>query len=102
LKRAPELGVDLFSVRGKGYRLAAPIEFIDPAEVARSLGDALPRVRLEVVDEIDSTSTRLVERGAAGAPSGTCLAAEWQSAGRGRRGRSWVASVGGSLTFSML
>ena len=102
LKRAPELGIDLFSVRGKGYRLALPIEFIDAAEVARALGDAAPRVRLEVVDEIDSTSTRLVEQGAAGAPSGTCLVAEWQSAGRGRRGRSWVASVGGSLTFSML
>jgi BirA family biotin operon repressor/biotin-[acetyl-CoA-carboxylase] ligase len=102
LKRAPELGVDLFSVRGKGYRLATPLEFIDPEEVARALGAEASRVRLEVVDEIASTSTRLVERGAEGAPSGTCLAAEWQSAGRGRRGRSWVSSLGGSLTFSML
>src|SRR6185295_20120791 len=51
---------------------------------------------------VDSTSSRLLERAAGGAASGTCLAAEWQSAGRGRRGRSWVGSVGGSLTFSML
>ena len=102
LKAAPELGVDLFSVRGRGYRLAAPIDFLDAAEVARSLAGLAPGLRLEVCDEVDSTSTRLVERAAAGAPSGTCLAAEWQSAGRGRRGRSWVASVGGSLTFSML
>src|SRR6185503_19126224 len=39
---------------------------------------------------------------ASGAPSGTCLAAEWQSAGRGRRGRTWVSSLGGSLTLSLL
>jgi BirA family biotin operon repressor/biotin-[acetyl-CoA-carboxylase] ligase len=102
LRRAPELGVDLFSVRGKGYRLATPIEFLDPDGISRALGAAASRVRVEIVDEIESTRTRLVERGAEGAPSGTCLAAEWQSAGRGRRGRSWVSSLGGSLTFSML
>jgi len=27
LKRAPDLGVELFSIPGKGYKLAEPIEF---------------------------------------------------------------------------
>jgi BirA family biotin operon repressor/biotin-[acetyl-CoA-carboxylase] ligase len=102
LKRAGDLGVDLFSVRGKGYRLALPIEFIDVQRVRSRLDPAAARVALEVVDEIDSTSTHLMQRAAQGTPSGTCLVAEWQSAGRGRRGRSWVASLGGSLTFSLL
>jgi BirA family biotin operon repressor/biotin-[acetyl-CoA-carboxylase] ligase len=100
LRCVPQLGVDIFSVRGKGYRLAQPIEFLDAAAVNAEL--AATRIRLEVVDEIESTSTRLLELAAAGAPSGTCLAAEWQSAGRGRRGRTWLASLGGSLTFSLL
>ena len=100
LKRVPDLGVEIFSVRGKGYRLAEPIEFLVAAEIARHLQGT--GIRLEVVDEIDSTSTRLLEMAANGAPSGTCLAAEWQSAGRGRRGRPWVSSLGGSLTFSLL
>ncbi|MDQ3027112.1 MAG: biotin--[acetyl-CoA-carboxylase] ligase [Pseudomonadota bacterium] len=100
LKRVPDLGVEIFSVRGKGYRLAEPLEFLDAPAISRRLAGT--GVRLEVVDEIDSTSTRLLEMAAAGAPSGTCLAAEWQSAGRGRRGRSWVSSLGGSLTFSLL
>jgi len=100
LKRAPDLGLDLFSVPGRGYRLAAPIEFLDAELLARELRST--RVRLEVIDEVDSTSTQVLARAAAGAPSGTCLAAEWQSAGRGRRGRSWVCALGGSLTFSLL
>ena len=29
------------------------------------------------------------------------LAAEWQTAGRGRRGKAWTAVAGGSLTFSL-
>lgn len=101
-KCAPELGVELFSVPGKGYRLAAPIEFLDGAAIAKRLADLGARISLEIVDEIDSTSTRLLELAATGAPSGTCIAAEWQNSGRGRRGRSWVSSVGGSLTFSLL
>ena len=100
LKRAPELGIEIFSVPGRGYRLAEPIEFLDQAEVARVLGES--GLRLEVVDEVDSTSTRLMALAAGGVPSGTCLAAEWQSAGRGRRGRSWVSALGGSITFSLL
>lgn len=100
LKRVPELGVEIFSVRGKGYRLAEPIEFLDSSLVREGLAGS--RIQFQVVDEIESTSTRLLELAATGAPSGTCLAAEWQSAGRGRRGRSWVSSLGGSLTFSLL
>ena len=100
LKCVPDLGVEIFSVRGRGYRLAEPIEFLDEAAIRKRI--ASTGVVLEVVDEIDSTSTRLLEMAAAGASSGTCLAAEWQSAGRGRRGRSWVSALGGSLTFSLL
>lgn len=101
LKQAADVGVPVFSVRGRGYRLAQPIEFLDAAAVAASLGPT-SCVSLQVLDEVDSTSTRLTELAAVGAPTGTCIAAEWQSAGRGRRGRTWVSSLGGSLTFSLL
>ncbi len=102
LKAAGGLGVELQSVRGRGYRLAQPIEFLDPQAVGARLAAAGSRVRIEVVEQVDSTSTRLLELAAAGAPPGTCVAAEWQSAGRGRRGRAWVSGLGASLTFSLL
>ena len=102
LKCVPDLGVEIFSVPGRGYRLAQPLEFIDAAALQSRLALARSRIRVEVVDEIDSTNSQLMARAMAGAAAGTCLAAEWQSAGRGRRGRSWISSLGGSLTFSLL
>src|SRR5258706_16154730 len=102
LKKAPERGVELFSVPGKGHRPAAPIGFLDHAAISQRLQAEDPRIRLEIVDEIDSTSTRLLELAAQGAPLGTCLAAEWQNSRRGRRGRSWISALSGSLTFSLL
>ncbi len=39
----------------------------------------------------DSTNTRARELAAAGAPSGTVVTANEQSAGRGRQGRTWTA-----------
>lgn len=102
LKHAGDLGVALFSVPGRGYKLAEPIEFLDAASVRSLMGPAASRVSLEIVDEVDSTSSRLLALAASGAPAGTCLAAEWQSAGRGRRGRAWVGGLGGSLMFSLL
>ncbi|HYU69330.1 MAG TPA: biotin--[acetyl-CoA-carboxylase] ligase [Burkholderiales bacterium] len=55
-----------------------------------------------MLDECPSTNSVLAQRAAAGAPHGTVLVCEHQSAGRGRRGHSWVCAVGGSLAFSVL
>lgn len=102
LKGAAQLGIEVFSVPGKGYRLAEPIEFLDAHAIVVGLGPVASRVRLTLLDEVDSTSTRLASLAQAGAPSGTSVAAEWQRAGRGRRGRAWQAGPGASLTFSLL
>ena len=102
LKGAGEMGLEVFSVPGKGYRLAAPIEFLDAHAIVAALGPAAARVRLTLLDEVDSTSTRLASLAQAGAPSATCVAAEWQRSGRGRRGRHWQSGVGSSITFSIL
>lgn len=102
LKGARGMGIEVFSVPGKGYRLAEPVEFLDAHEIVSRLGPAAARIRLALLDEVDSTSTRLASLAQAGAPSGTCVAAEWQRAGRGRRGRQWQAGLGASLTFSLL
>jgi BirA family transcriptional regulator, biotin operon repressor / biotin---[acetyl-CoA-carboxylase] ligase len=54
---------------------------------------------VEVVRTTGSTSADLLARGG---PEGQVLAAEEQTAGRGRMGRTWVSQPGASLTFSVL
>jgi BirA family transcriptional regulator, biotin operon repressor / biotin---[acetyl-CoA-carboxylase] ligase len=72
------------------------------AAVADALGDLACRFDLELLDECDSTNARLLTLAGSGAPSGSVLAARTQTAGRGRRGRSWFSAPGDSLTFSLL
>ena len=57
---------------------------------------------LDVVASTGSTNADLLAAAAAGAAEGRVLAAEEQTAGRGRLGRSWASVPGGSLTFSVL
>lgn len=52
---------------------------------------------VETSDSIESTNRALL----AEPTRGRVLAAEWQSGGRGRMGRTWQGGVGGSLLFSL-
>lgn len=72
------------------------------AAIAARLGAAARRFDIDVLPRCDSTNAVLLGRAEAGAPSGTVIIAEEQTAGRGRRGRNWFASPGDSLTFSLL
>jgi BirA family biotin operon repressor/biotin-[acetyl-CoA-carboxylase] ligase len=51
---------------------------------------------------IDSTNARARELATAGAPHGTLVTADEQTAGRGRQGRSWVAAPGDALLMSVV
>ncbi len=57
---------------------------------------------LDIVDRTGSTNADLLARASQGAPEGLVLAAEEQSAGRGRMGRAWVSPPRAALTFSLL
>ena len=102
IRRIEALGLRVVKVRGRGYRLAEGLDLFELDGLAARLKKVSPELRVEVLDECPSTNTVLAQRAAAGAPHGTVLACEHQSAGRGRRGHSWVSVVGGSLAFSML
>ncbi len=75
---------------------------IDPVRLQALLGDARGRFDVDALAECASTSTLLLERCAQGAPAGSVVVADRQTAGRGSRGRSWLASPESSLTFSLL
>ena len=102
LRELESLGLGLVRVRGRGYRLAEPYDCLDAAAVRAQLGAQAHLFRLELLDACASTNTLLLERARGGAPLGSVIACELQSAGRGRRGNSWQSGLGGSLTFSLL
>lgn len=96
------MGATVYRVRGRGYRFPRALSLLDRAAIERELGSVAARLSVEVHAVAASTNALLLERAAAGAPGGTVIAVEWQSAGRGRRGRVWHAGIGGGLVFSML
>jgi BirA family biotin operon repressor/biotin-[acetyl-CoA-carboxylase] ligase len=59
-------------------------------------------VRVLRFGEVDSTQRVAREQAEAGAPHGTVVVAEAQTAGRGRLGRTWVAAPGESLLLTVV
>lgn len=89
-----DYGVAIYSVKGRGYKLANPISLIDSAQLIQSIDN-----RCFYFDEIPSTNGFMLSH-TGELKSGDLCVAEYQSAGRGRRGRSWVSPYGHHLYFS--
>ncbi|KTJ62428.1 biotin--[acetyl-CoA-carboxylase] synthetase [Klebsiella aerogenes] len=89
-------GVDVFTVPGKGYSLPEPIELLDEQKIAGQIEQG----RITVLPVIDSTNQYLLDR-LDELKSGDACVAEYQQAGRGRRGRKWFSPFGANLYLSM-
>jgi BirA family biotin operon repressor/biotin-[acetyl-CoA-carboxylase] ligase len=103
LKQLADWHVEVEARPGAGYRLPAPLDLLDASQIRATLPQhAADRLRLlEVHEALDSTSDRLLASGEP--PPGrfdACLA-EFQTAGRGRRGRPWMAPFGSGLCLSL-
>jgi BirA family biotin operon repressor/biotin-[acetyl-CoA-carboxylase] ligase len=102
LKDAEAMGIQLFSVRGRGYRLPEPIQLLEHDSVLAAIGEQRSWFNLELHDHLESTNSYLMKQASSGYAHATCVAASLQTKGRGRRGRAWQAGLGASLTFSVL
>ncbi|CFR26081.1 bifunctional biotin--[acetyl-CoA-carboxylase] ligase/biotin operon repressor BirA [Yersinia kristensenii] len=91
-----EWGLDVFTVPGKGYSLPAPIQLLDEQAIL----SYLPAGQVAVLPVVDSTNQYLLDR-ISELKSGDACVAEYQQAGRGRRGRQWVSPFGANLYLSM-
>jgi BirA family transcriptional regulator, biotin operon repressor / biotin---[acetyl-CoA-carboxylase] ligase len=89
-------GVDVFTVPGKGYSLPEPIQLLDEEVICGQLNQG----KVTVLPVIDSTNQYLLDR-IPELHSGDCCVAEYQQAGRGRRGRKWFSPFGANLYLSM-
>jgi len=89
-----ELGLAVHTVRGRGYRLESPLCLLDEAR----LQSPWP---CSVLASIDSTNAEVLRRLAGGHCPPFLVVAERQTAGRGRRGRSWASPFGENLYYSL-
>ncbi len=99
-----QFGLEINAVSGKGYRLQRPISLLDEMLIQGAMGDRAVSClhSLQIFDQLDSTNDYLNQR-----PShddygkvAVCLA-EYQTAGRGRRGRQWVSPFGSNIYLSL-
>ena len=78
------------------------MSLIDPAHLQTLLGPVTGRFDVDSLVLCGSTNSELLRRAESGAPSGSVLVADRQTAGRGRRGRQWFATPDSALMFSLL
>lgn len=100
------LGIHLTKLRGKGYCWDRPILWLNSDVVLRNLTSNinLRFFDLIILDSIDSTNDFLLKNLMIQQEKNThifVVAAELQTAGRGRLGRTWYSGLGDSLTFSL-
>lgn len=95
-------GYQIKGVPHLGYLLQNVPDLLLPAEIARGLHTQIIGREIQHFPEIDSTNTRARALAKTGAPDGTVVVAEAQTAGRGRRGRSWESPPGLGLWMTVL
>ena len=97
-----QLGLDCYSVNGKGYRLSAPLELLerDAVLAAMSMPGKPLLSEIELHTEIDSSNRYLMDKLGNGLEHGHACLAERQTAGRGRRGRPWVSPFARNIYMS--
>ncbi len=99
-----ELGLDIQSVRGRGYRLERPLEFLDLDVIQPNLNQLTRSclTTIEIHESLNSTNQYLYGLARNDAQRGHVVIAEHQQAGRGRRGRNWVSPFAQNLYLSLL
>lgn len=96
-------GIEVQATPGRGYRLPRPVDLLDADEIR----DALPQFgverlrRLEVHEALPSTSDRLLATDDLAPGCFDVCLAEYQTAGRGRRGRHWLAPWASGMCLSL-
>lgn len=91
-----EWGLDVYTVTGKGYVFSSAIQLLDADEICSKIPDG----NIAVLPVIDSTNQYLLDR-LDSISSGDACIAEYQQAGRGRRGRQWFSPFGSNLYLSL-
>lgn len=99
LHKLDDLGLELTSVKGRGYRLVGGLDLLNQEYILKQMSaDAADLIsKFEIFHSIESTNSYLL----AESDHGHVCMAERQLAGRGRRGRNWVSPFARNIYLSV-
>ncbi|MBP3325824.1 MAG: biotin--[acetyl-CoA-carboxylase] ligase [Coprococcus sp.] len=95
-------GCEIDAVNNKGYKLVAQPDIVDADTILPLLNTKVLGRELFWYNETDSTNTRAKAAGETDGADGSLFIAELQTAGKGRRGRSWEAEKGTIVAMTYL
>jgi BirA family biotin operon repressor/biotin-[acetyl-CoA-carboxylase] ligase len=104
LQKLVDIGLDLESVKGKGYQIVGGFEALNREVIYGFLNSTAQESlsELEVCSSVDSTNIHAMNRVSEGGAKGYACLAEYQSSGKGRRGRQWVSPFGHNVYLSLV
>lgn len=97
-----EDGYEIESVTRKGYRLLQSPDILTKEELRERISPKQWPGEIHCYPQIDSTNEEAKRQAESGAGDGSLYVADCQTAGRGRRGRTWLSPAGKDIFFSIL
>lgn len=106
LQALESMGLQLESVKGKGYKIPENFELLDADQILNDLNqqseDQLNGLYIyQSLDSTNKAANQLIEA-QANTASGAVILSEYQTMGRGRRGKNWVSPFAANLYLSMV
>lgn len=103
IKSLRQSGLEIYSVKGKGYRAMQPLELFDQEKLFSYFdSDIRPLIRSCTLHmEVDSTNQYLLNRIGHHDFHGHITLAEYQTRGRGRRGNRWISPFAAGICLSI-
>ncbi len=103
IRQLEKYGLVIDSVKGKGHRLSSSLELLDQDRICAGLPDSVRSelAEINVYSELDSTNRYLLELLGSEEIHSHLVFAEYQTAGRGRRGNPWISPFASGICFSL-
>tara|TARA_B100000809_G_scaffold167785_1_gene165139 strand:+ start:1427 stop:2410 length:984 start_codon:yes stop_codon:yes gene_type:complete len=100
VQKLDALGLSVESVKGRGYRIEGGLDLLDKLLIDTAMNQVARSCvhRIDILHSVESTNSYVMEQSADN--GGNVCLAEQQTAGRGRRGRTWVSPYGKNLYLS--
>lgn len=104
MQKLQDFGLEVESIKGKGYRLKNSLNLLDEKKIKAGMKQSEHLLSgLDIHDVVSSTNDLILKAAESNqAQSGHICLAEYQEAGRGRRGRQWVSPFASNIYMSLL